>query len=174
MAAKIFPEVASSAAQNLKEIVFTSSNANWTIPTGVTGFWALCVGSGGGGGMGSAGSGSSSGPLNSVTSNIGGSIAPTKVGVTGSYGASQGVPQHGGFGINVFGYSVCGGGSGSPSVGTSIAASFGAGVITTNNTAGSNATENTGAGGNSGKTTTSTAYAGGNGGSGLVILQYVG
>jgi hypothetical protein len=35
---------------NLTETVFTSSNASWTIPTGVTGIWALVVGGGGGGG----------------------------------------------------------------------------------------------------------------------------
>jgi hypothetical protein len=39
--------------RNLTETVFTSSNASYTIPTGVTGIWALCVGSGGGGGASS-------------------------------------------------------------------------------------------------------------------------
>ena len=34
----------------LKEEVFTSSNASWTIPAGVTQIWALTIGSGGGGG----------------------------------------------------------------------------------------------------------------------------
>jgi hypothetical protein len=34
----------------LKEEVFTSSNASWTIPAGVTQIWALAIGSGGGGG----------------------------------------------------------------------------------------------------------------------------
>ena len=34
----------------LTEVVFTSSDASYTIPSGVTGIWALCVGSGGGGG----------------------------------------------------------------------------------------------------------------------------
>jgi len=34
----------------LKQEVFTSSNASWTIPAGVTQIWALVVGSGGGGG----------------------------------------------------------------------------------------------------------------------------
>ena len=33
--------------------MFTTSNASYTIPTGVTGIWALCVGSGGGGGASS-------------------------------------------------------------------------------------------------------------------------
>ena len=39
--------------------------------------------------------------------------------------------------------------------------------------AASNATANTGAGGNGGKTNATTALAGGNGGSGLVVLRYV-
>jgi len=34
----------------LTETAFTSSNASWTIPTGVTGIWALVIGGGGGGG----------------------------------------------------------------------------------------------------------------------------
>jgi hypothetical protein len=41
---------------NLKEVVFTSSNATYTIPTGVTGILALCVGAGGGGGASSTAS----------------------------------------------------------------------------------------------------------------------
>ena len=41
---------AAAAGSNLQEVVFTSSNASYTIPTGVTGFWALVVGGGGGGG----------------------------------------------------------------------------------------------------------------------------
>jgi hypothetical protein len=49
-----------SGAQ-LQEVVFTSSNATWTIPTGVTGIWALCVGAGGGGGASSSASASNSG-----------------------------------------------------------------------------------------------------------------
>ena len=44
---------AGDGAGNLTETVFTSSNATYTIPSGVTGFWALCVGAGGGGGSSS-------------------------------------------------------------------------------------------------------------------------
>lgn len=44
------PEWGSAAAGNLIETAFTSSNASWTIPSGVTRIWALLVGSGGGGG----------------------------------------------------------------------------------------------------------------------------
>jgi len=39
-----------AGVRNLTETEFTSSNASYTIPSGVTGIWALCVGSGGGGG----------------------------------------------------------------------------------------------------------------------------
>ena len=46
---------------NLTETVFTSSNATYTIPTGVTGIWALCIGSGGGGGASSTATASNSG-----------------------------------------------------------------------------------------------------------------
>lgn len=44
------PEWGAAGGGVLYEEVFTSSNASWTIPTGVTNIWALCVGSGGGGG----------------------------------------------------------------------------------------------------------------------------
>jgi hypothetical protein len=47
------PEWGNVVGGQLKEVVFTSSNASYTIPTGVTGFWALLVGSGGGGGASS-------------------------------------------------------------------------------------------------------------------------
>ena len=47
------PVWGSSPPGNLTETVFTSSNATYTIPSGVTGIWALCVGSGGGGGAAS-------------------------------------------------------------------------------------------------------------------------
>jgi hypothetical protein len=55
------PEWASASSGELKEVVFTSSNATWTIPTGVTGIWALCVGSGGGGGASSNATSTNSG-----------------------------------------------------------------------------------------------------------------
>jgi hypothetical protein len=41
------------AKPQLTETVFTSTNATYAIPAGVTGIWALCVGSGGGGGASS-------------------------------------------------------------------------------------------------------------------------
>jgi hypothetical protein len=41
---------ATPAGGQLQEVAITSSNASYTIPTGVTGFWALVVGGGGGGG----------------------------------------------------------------------------------------------------------------------------
>jgi hypothetical protein len=44
---------ATPSTLNLKEVVFTSSNPTYTIPTGVTGIWALVVGGGGGGGASS-------------------------------------------------------------------------------------------------------------------------
>jgi hypothetical protein len=44
---------AGDSGGSLTEVVFTSSNATYTIPSGVTGFWALCVGAGGGGGSSS-------------------------------------------------------------------------------------------------------------------------
>jgi hypothetical protein len=47
------PVWGSSGGGNLTETVFTSSNASWSIPTGVTGIWALVVGGGGGGGASS-------------------------------------------------------------------------------------------------------------------------
>jgi hypothetical protein len=47
------PVWGSGSAGNLTEVVFTASNATYTIPTGVTGIWALCVGGGGGGGASS-------------------------------------------------------------------------------------------------------------------------
>jgi hypothetical protein len=50
-----------TAQGNLKEVEFTASNATYTIPTGVTGFWALVIGSGGGGGASSTGSLSNAG-----------------------------------------------------------------------------------------------------------------
>lgn len=43
-------EWGSGGGGQLTETAFTSSNASWTIPTGVTGIWALVVGGGGGGG----------------------------------------------------------------------------------------------------------------------------
>jgi hypothetical protein len=49
------PEWGAAGGGVLYETVFTSSDASWTIPTGVTGIWALCVGSGGGGGATKAG-----------------------------------------------------------------------------------------------------------------------
>jgi hypothetical protein len=55
------PEWASASGGELKEVVFTSSNATWSIPSGVTTFWALCVGSGGGGGASSTATASNSG-----------------------------------------------------------------------------------------------------------------
>jgi hypothetical protein len=48
--AKSWGTVSIPAQGNLKETVFTSSNSSWSIPTGVTGIWALVVGGGGGGG----------------------------------------------------------------------------------------------------------------------------
>jgi hypothetical protein len=42
--------VAASGGGQLTETVFTTSDASWTIPAGVTGIWALVVGSGGGAG----------------------------------------------------------------------------------------------------------------------------
>jgi hypothetical protein len=39
-----------AAGGELKEVVFTSSNTSYAIPSGVTGIWALVVGGGGGGG----------------------------------------------------------------------------------------------------------------------------
>jgi hypothetical protein len=47
--------------KQLVETVFTSSNASWAIPSGVTKIWALCVGSGGGGGATSTTTASNSG-----------------------------------------------------------------------------------------------------------------
>lgn len=47
------PVWGSSPPGNITETVFNASNASWTIPTGVTTIWALCVGSGGGGGASS-------------------------------------------------------------------------------------------------------------------------
>jgi len=47
------PVWGTAAGGNLKETVFTSSNATYTIPTGVTGIWALLIGGGGGGGASS-------------------------------------------------------------------------------------------------------------------------
>jgi hypothetical protein len=44
------PEWGTVAGSNLKEVVFTSSNTSYAIPSGVTGIWALVVGAGGGGG----------------------------------------------------------------------------------------------------------------------------
>ena len=44
------PAWGTAAGGNLTETVFTSSNASWTIPAGVTQIWGLVVGSGGGGG----------------------------------------------------------------------------------------------------------------------------
>jgi hypothetical protein len=55
------PSWATPAGGQLKEVVFTSTNASYTIPTGVTGFWALCVGSGGGGGASSTASATNGG-----------------------------------------------------------------------------------------------------------------
>lgn len=51
----------SVASSQLQEVVFTSSNATWTIPTGVTGVWALVVGGGAGGGASSTASASNAG-----------------------------------------------------------------------------------------------------------------
>jgi hypothetical protein len=45
---------ATPASGQLKEVVFTSTNASYTIPSGVTGIWALVVGGGGGGGASSS------------------------------------------------------------------------------------------------------------------------
>lgn len=45
----------------IKEEVFNASNASWTIPSGVTQIWALCVGGGGGGGASSTATASNSG-----------------------------------------------------------------------------------------------------------------
>ena len=55
------PAWGTGGAGNLTETVFTASNATYTIPTGVTGIWALCVGSGGGGGASSTATASNSG-----------------------------------------------------------------------------------------------------------------
>jgi hypothetical protein len=44
----------------LVETTFTSSNASWSVPTGVTGIWALVVGAGGGGGATSTATASNS------------------------------------------------------------------------------------------------------------------
>lgn len=55
------PVWGSPGAGNLTETVFTSSNATYTIPSGVTGIWALCVGSGGGGGASSSATASNAG-----------------------------------------------------------------------------------------------------------------
>ena len=54
------PVWGAGASGQLTETVFTSSNATYTIPTGVTGIWALCVGSGGGGGASSTATASNS------------------------------------------------------------------------------------------------------------------
>ena len=53
--------VALSSSGQIIETVFTSSNATYTIPQGVTGVWALCIGSGGGGGASSTATASNSG-----------------------------------------------------------------------------------------------------------------
>ena len=48
------PSWGTAGGGNLTETTFTSSNASWTIPSGVTGIWALIVGGGGGGGASTA------------------------------------------------------------------------------------------------------------------------
>lgn len=55
------PEWGNVAGGQLTETVFTSSNASYTIPTGVTGIWALCIGAGGGGGASSTATASNAG-----------------------------------------------------------------------------------------------------------------
>jgi hypothetical protein len=55
------PVWGSGGAGNLTETVFNSSNASWTIPTGVTGIWALIIGGGGGGGATSTATAANSG-----------------------------------------------------------------------------------------------------------------
>ena len=55
------PSWGTAAGGNLTETVFTSSNASYTIPTGVTGVWALVAGGGGGGGATSNASATNSG-----------------------------------------------------------------------------------------------------------------
>lgn len=128
---------------------------------------------GGGGGMGSSASDGPNSVLGSLLTQVGAAPAnPTTFGVTGYSGGGANSSAHGGIGITIWGRSVCGGGIGGVAT-TSICSNFGAGVFTANNTVGSSATANTGAGGNSGRTTTSTAFAGGAGGSGLVVLRFV-
>lgn len=53
--------VSVAGSGNLIETTFTSSNASWTIPTGVTRIWALVVGGGGGGGASSNATAANSG-----------------------------------------------------------------------------------------------------------------
>jgi hypothetical protein len=274
------PVWGSGGAGNLTEVVFNSSNASYTIPTGVTGIWALVVGSGGGGGAsstatatnsggaggagqaiekyfsiaggdttlnitvaaggagGTAGGKGSSGSASSIVGNtsattyataaggggggggaaantagiagasgggngsgsnsnagggggmgcaasdelnsvlnvlptsIGNGPLPTTLGVTGFSGGSSN-NSCGGAGINIWGRSICGGGTTSPTTSAGISRNFGAGANTTASSAGSSATANTGAGGNGGKTQATSALAGGNGGSGLVVLRFV-
>ena len=271
-----------AAGGELKEVVFTSSNTSYAIPSGVTGIWALIIGGGGGGGAtgtatasnnsggggagqvkeaffaiaggdttlnitvgnggagGTAGGKGSSGSTSSIVGNTsattyasatggggggggtaanvnalsgasaggagaatssaggggggaGGSAinrafgffegnawaagqhqAPTTVGVTGGYGGNAGSERFGGVGLNIWGRSVGGGGSGTGGPDVSIAANFGGTSSLGVNTSATNGTANTGGGGSGVGTNNSTARAGGNGGSGLVVLRYVG
>ena len=55
------PVWGSGGAGNLTETVFTASDASFTVPTGVTGVWALVAGGGGGGGATSNASATNSG-----------------------------------------------------------------------------------------------------------------
>ena len=87
------PEWGSVAAGNLVETVFTSSNATYTIPSGVTQIWALCVGSGGGGGASStatAANGGGGGGAGQVIEKVFTVVGDTQLNITVPAGGAGG------------------------------------------------------------------------------------
>ncbi len=95
------PVWGNSGAGNLTETVFTSSNASYTIPTGVTGIWALVVGGGGGGGSttsnnaNSAGGGGGAGQVVEKYFSV---VGDTTLNITiGAGGSGGGTSSVGGF-----------------------------------------------------------------------------
>ena len=125
---------------------------------------------GGGGGFGaSAATSGGSIVFQAIGTMIAGASATT-LGVTGGNGGAVD-RLTGGFGINIWGRSLAGGGHGA---GASGSTAFGAGAAVANNANANNGSANTGAGGGGASTGSSTKYNGGNGGSGLVVLRYVG
>lgn len=123
----------------------------------------------GGGGMGGSATLALGSPLFTLQTKVGTGAAATTLGVTGGNGGANFPDINcGGFGINIWGRSVCGGGNGFAITNTAFGGGTGG-----NDTAGGAGTANTGGGGGGTATQTSTLRAGGAGGSGLVVLRYV-